>query len=255
MQQATLPTKFVEPELPEGLRFSIRSLLVLTVVCALTIVLIDQLWIVGTIILFVASAVASLVLRRPEYRAQRRFWLQGIWGILMPLACLVTDPMFFLTSGVKPEAPFEAFNDPSNFRPYAAASYAFILWQMTMLVASWFATKHQAMWSAWLAGNLYAGALFAGGIGVCMLPMAAIASIMLVGLPGFTPLITAVVFFRTAGQVWQPIRENGAEPRHQLVLILGLVVSASLWLGIHALWMSLGISGAGGRPGWLFAVS
>lgn len=102
------------------------------------------------------------------------------FGILLPLFCLIFDPAEFFWS-----------------HPYQGFIYLFIGLEMITLI----------IWLGWgqscsntgvaiIAGILLLGALFSLVVGLILLPLSVIFSVILIGILGFTPFFTAVVFYR-----------------------------------------------------------
>ena len=177
----------------EPVRFDIKTLLALTLVCAVSVVLVDHFSIVATVALFVFSAIASLWFWANPHLVFQRFWFQAIWGIMMPLACIVTDPFIFVGRD-DPVMMMEQVTIASIPRT-SMACYGFIFWQMAMLMASWFVTSDNPRCAAFLTGTLLAGMLFAALIGTLLVVPALMFSLIVVGLPGLTPLFTMRVFY------------------------------------------------------------
>ena len=75
-----------DPQDGDVVQFNLRSLFLLTFLCALAITLVLKLGVWGTVLLFVSGAVATTVMRARCRIGIRRFWFQAVWGVLMPLA-------------------------------------------------------------------------------------------------------------------------------------------------------------------------
>lgn len=194
-------------------QLSTRSLFLLTSFCAVGIALVHQLDIFGTVILFAVASGASIIMFRRHEFGQRRFWLQASWGVLLPLCCLFTDPIVFRRADFGEQV----------YPPFVLTCYSFIAWQMLMLGASWFLKPTQPRWSSFLAGSLMAGALFAACVGLALLPATLLFSLMILGLPGFTPLFTAVVFFNAGQIAWRVASlEESSSTRRGLAVLGGV---------------------------------
>jgi hypothetical protein len=114
-------------------------------------------------------------------------WRRGcVWevafGILLPFLCLGIDPGIF-----RDDLPGTGF-----LAGVAVAAYAFIL-PMTVLSAAWLAWRRAPLL---FGGPLLAGGLVALGIGIVRLPLSVPASFVLIGLAGFIPFGTGIVFLR-----------------------------------------------------------
>ena len=110
-----------------------------------------------------------------------------LFGMLLPVLCLVWDPIVF-RGGMN--APL--------LGAYALQAYAFIGLQILTLGA-WLAVgSRTAGAAAWFAGPLAAGAVGAALVGFAILPMSLLGLLFLIGALGFTPFLTAFVFLRNA---------------------------------------------------------
>ncbi len=126
----------------------------------------------------------------------------GVFGIALPILCLVADP------GVLRPTPLVALGPPM-LAPFAVAAYAAILPAMAVLVA-WLAWPRAALV---LAGPLFAGGGVALAIGVALLPISLPACLVLIGLLGLVPFATAFVFFRNGWRALRAARAGGASAR------------------------------------------
>lgn len=103
-----------------------------------------------------------------------------IFGILLPLLCLMLDPAGFF------------FN-----HPYQGFIYLFIgLEMITLVIWLGWSQSFSNRGVAIVAGILFLGALFSLVVGLILLPLSIIFSIVLIGILGFTPFFTAVAFYR-----------------------------------------------------------
>ncbi len=168
-------------------RISIWDLMLLTGSIAVGVNVILQIGMVGSLVLFAGCSLVSTIVRANP--ASRRFWIQYCWVIFMPLACVFGDPMVF--------GSFE-FGKPQRFNALAIPSYVFIAWQIFFLITSWFITPERQRFNGFLGGTFLAGALFALLIGICLIPGTMIGILMLIGMLGVVPWLTALTLYRTA---------------------------------------------------------
>jgi hypothetical protein len=82
--------------------------------------------------------------------------------------------------------------------------------------------------SAFLAGTLYAGAVFSGLLGLFMLPLTLLGLVILIGIFGFAPFLSAFVMERNASRCWRESTAGASRARAlgsaMLVAILVLAV-------------------------------
>lgn len=110
-----------------------------------------------------------------------------LFAIVVPLICLWFDPCVFRRGGV---------NEHFVWQHLAAASYAAIGSQMTALMI-WVVLQSRLKASAgFLGGVLLGGTLFAAVLGLSLLPLSIPALLVVIGVLGFAPFLTALVFLR-----------------------------------------------------------
>lgn len=118
---------------------------------------------------------------------QRRFDI--MFGFVMPVLCLVFDPIVFRAW----------LSDEPGFLLGRLRFYAYTISALEMVaLAAWLSgVAGRGRPPAALGGMLLAGGLFSLALGVVLLPFSLLGIIFFfVGLLGFTPLFTAVVYLR-----------------------------------------------------------
>lgn len=124
--------------------------------------------------------------------SQKRF--DWTFGVIMPIVCFVFDPTVFkgnIFSGTA-ELGF-------------AKPFAYILsFSLIMAMSAWLIWGEKLKWlNAFLAGLFAVGAGISFVIGVILSPLSLIGLIIFIGILGFTPLLTAIVYFRSAFRAFQ----------------------------------------------------
>lgn len=105
-------------------------------------------------------------------------------GILLPLICLYADPVVF-TSHLFPALKY-----------YRWVAYAFIGSEIAVL-SLWLTLRDRVGNRAlYFSGPLFAGALFALSLHAVMLPITLVGMIMIIGVLGFSPFLTAIAYLR-----------------------------------------------------------
>lgn len=115
---------------------------------------------------------------------QRKFdWW---FGVFLPLVCFYFDPFIF-TSWVDGQGMLHDLK-----------LFAYILSSSSILaMAAWLLWGERLKWlNGWLAGLFFAAGLVASVIGMILIPFSLVGLLVVVGLFGFTPLFTGVVFLR-----------------------------------------------------------
>lgn len=122
-------------------------------------------------------------------RTRSQVFFDVTFGIVMPLLCLVFDPVVFRSRFLFSPAP----------HPFAGAAYVFIGFQMAVLAAWLLLQPRLRRAAAFFAGPLLAGATFSLLLAVLISPLSVIGVLFFgLGLLGFTPFLTAFVFWRNA---------------------------------------------------------
>jgi hypothetical protein len=112
--------------------------------------------------------------------AQTRF--DWAYGVVIPLFCVVADPIVFADRGILTE-----------YRPFA-----YLLSSASILaMAAWLLWGDRLRWLAAPLGGLFiAGSVISFLVGVILLPYSIIGLFYLIGLLGFTPLFAGFVYLR-----------------------------------------------------------
>jgi Zn-dependent protease with chaperone function len=136
-------------------------------------------------------------------------------GILAPLLCLIFDPMVF--------TEYLSFSQIFAYFLIGLEIGTLTLWLVFGVRLLW--------WAGFIAGILFSGALFAFILGIALLPLSIIGSIVIIGLLGFTPFFTSVVFYDYAKKAFKQAYEKNI---NQIWLISSLFLGISLAIGMPA---------------------
>src|SRR5687767_9580542 len=117
--------------------------------------------------------------------AQQRF---DLWfGVALPVACFVFDPLVFKSGLIGERALFE------DYRLFA---YMVSALEIGMLLC-WFTFRTELeTFAAPFAGVFVAGGIFSAAIGILILPFSVFGLFFVIGIVGFTPFFTAFVYLR-----------------------------------------------------------
>jgi len=124
---------------------------------------------------------------------EREQWFAVICGILLPTICVVADPIVF-----KQSLSLGGLGEPL-FRSFAVFGYLEILIGMTALTL--FLWRQPI--SSFLAGTLAVGAVFSFVLGIALLPFSIIGLLFVIGVLGFTPFLSGIVFAKASRHVWR----------------------------------------------------
>lgn len=123
---------------------------------------------------------------------RERHWFEVICGILLPIVCVVADPIVF-----KHSALFGGLGGPL-FPWGAVVGYMEILIGVTALTI--FLWRRPA--SPFLAGILLVGTAFSLLLGIILFPFSLLGLFFVIGVLGFSPFLSFIVFARACRQVW-----------------------------------------------------
>lgn len=114
-------------------------------------------------------------------------------GMVLPVLCLVFDPIVFRSG---------SFGSPllSRFQLFA---YSVIAVEIGAL-GVWLACgRRVGVWCGVLAGIMYAGVFFSLIVGLFLLPFSVLGLMFIIGLLGFAPFLTAIIYGRNARRARQ----------------------------------------------------
>ena len=146
----------------------------------------------------------------PEPRVQRKLSSPKFsiaTGILAPIACFVLEPIV-LSDALDMPPPLRMINE------LWLLGYGIIGLEMLVLALRLAYGARLGAANGPIAGVLFAGALFVGGLGLFLLPFSLIGLVVLIGALGFVPLLTAFVYFANAAAAYRDARQvkEGAKP-------------------------------------------
>jgi hypothetical protein len=139
-----------------------------------------------------------------------------IFGLILPVIVLVIDPFVFQG---------QWFSDQPYLGRLQVFAYLFCALQMGLfLVWRTWQTQLRPI-SGLLGGALIGGAIFSFLIGLAILPFTLIGLIVLVGVAGFVPFLTALVYLRTGVRAIRA-QQNGLATKVRSLVIGAALVSA-----------------------------
>jgi hypothetical protein len=141
------------------------------------------------------------------------------WGIVMPVVCLVMDPVIF--------KGYWAILGYWN-----RMAYAFIACEIALL-AMWLVLRGRLRNGALLlSGPLLAGGVFALGIHAIMLPLTLRGMPFAIGFLGFTPFLTSFVYFRNAWRALMKERDSVGRGFRISIVLAGMALMLLPSLGV-----------------------
>lgn len=188
----------------QPLRFRLAELFLVITAASALLALFRAMGIFGAVFSFI-TALAFTNQLYPNWRPKQdqEAMFDFIWGIIMPIVCLVFDPFVFKfdqdlfdTAGGLRLAPSIS---SAHFSTFSSAAYTFILSQWLCLAFLLVIGRPSPRLAAFLSGFLAIGFLFAGVLGILLLvPSFAGFFAFGIGILGLTPLFTARAYYRRA---------------------------------------------------------
>ncbi len=238
--------KLRQPEEPpvEPLRFSLAQLLIGTTIAAAALALFRALGMWGAVLAFSLAIVVTIFpppLGGLIHRRQQALLFDFVWGIVMPVVCLVFDPFVFKGDGNldfmgAPDAFVRV--DWGDFSEAAFVAYPVLVWQLAVMAVALVIGKLRSEWAATAAGSLFGGTLVAFAIGIMLFPLSTLGLTVVWGVLGYTPLFTAFSYGRRAREMWRQASSKMSWQRALFCANLGgiLAIALPLRLGLFALY-------------------
>ncbi len=156
-------------------------------------------------------------------RAQIIFDL--LFGIVSPVLCFVYDPIVFKSD----------FGD-GLFVEYQSFAYIVSVVEILLLIMWLVCGRQLEPRTQLLGGMLLAGALFSGVIGLAILPFTLLGLFLGIGILGFIPFCTALVYLRNARSAFQLSRNHFPRRSRIASTIIGcaLVLAPAAGLNLAA---------------------
>jgi hypothetical protein len=212
-----LPSDILDP--PP--RFSLLSLLIVQALCAVFFAAMAA-WGIFSVPIAVAAALflASMHVR-PDQRPLKRFAVDLLGGIFLPVLLAYYDPFFF---------------GPNRGSHWQVLVYALLGFQITALIVWLFGQWRLVPLSGLFAGIFLAGAIMAFGCGIMFLPLSLFGLFVVLGLGGFAPFITSYVLLRNYLQAKKLAYSQGRDILATLAILLGLFLAFAVPCLIYFVW-------------------
>jgi len=216
-----------------GKEFSLFEMLVLITIAGVGFSLITKLGLVGGFLTFNLAILLTWII--PIYSgkpASIRLLTQIIWGMLMPIFCLLSDP--FLFAHMK-------YGVPTSFaESIALPTYVLHLLLFCVLGGSFLLRPESiGQFNAFVAGILVAGSLLFFTIGLVLIPHTLVGALAGVGFLGLAPWITGIVLARTSAMHRRWAIARSAKGSRFLWLV-GLILPIWIWIRLF-MWAKDGV--------------
>ena len=207
-------------------KISVRELMLLTFACAAAVALVNSFGVWGTLTLFGCGITIWALAYSSDFQNLKTRWSNEVlWGCILPIACMVTDP------GV-----FHNFKNLQQFQPLVAPEiYILLGWQIFNLSVSWFVAGASPGIRAWFSGTFAFGATYALYLGVILSPLSTAGLYVVIGILGYTPLVTSYIYGSRARRFW--LASDSSPYRTPLALagFLGsIIIPGCVMLSFHS---------------------
>jgi hypothetical protein len=149
-----------------------------------------------------------------------QLWFDVFFGMAVPLVCLYFDPTVFRSGSA---------GDSGVLVPFRIFGYAEI--SLSIVALAYFLFTRRA--SPVLSGVLLGSAIFSFLLGFAMLPLTIMGLVLLIGVLGFAPFITGLVYARNAWRCKQSSAKTSRVPS-PLAMALGMILILGLPAGLQA---------------------
>jgi hypothetical protein len=159
----------------------------------------------------------------------RRAVFGYVAGVVAPILCLIFDPVVFTEPGMS-----------GSRHGYRTGCYTFMAVEMATMTAWLWAREALRPWASMVAGAFWAGAIYAWGLGLLILPLSVIGLIIGIGVFGFTPFFTGIAFFvqaRLATEDARPSPGRAALPARVAVWMGFLGASLAIGSAVLGQWL------------------
>jgi hypothetical protein len=140
------------------------------------------------------------------------------FGVLLPIACFVADPIVFKST----------IWGPPLLGNYRFIAYFVSVAEMAILLFWLSARRYVAPFSAPVAGALLAGGIFSTLIGIVILPFSVMGLVFGIGLAGFTPFLTGLVYLRNGARAMRAQLKNSVFGYRFLIAALAAVLAIGI---------------------------
>ncbi len=171
---------------------------------------------------------STTVTSPPAAVNERQSAFDFIFGVLAPLICLIVDPVVF-----KGSYSFDtSFIATGGLLAFAKVFYYVAIGLVVILLTVWLFFRSRLIpYAAYIVGIFTIAMIVSALLGVVLLPFSVIGiGLSGVGLLGFTPIFTAIVYYR---QRKQALTYVSTLPHRRLSMVIGAVAIIVIPLVFH----------------------
>ena len=215
----------------EYLRFSLKELFIATTTAAALLALFRAFGIFGALAAFIAAVAFTTIIFPWATHGQeprQRLMFDFIWGVVMPVVCLVFDPLLFKRDNSDLVYLFAGMREMRRHdHPYIA--YALIGWQVCVLCLWLLLGKVARTGASFISGMLAVGFTISLVLGIVLAFPATLGLIYYgIGAIGYTPCLTAHTYFRRAKLAFELSRQQRSMLNAGAAFAAGAVVAICL---------------------------
>jgi hypothetical protein len=219
-----------------ALRYSLHSMLIVMAMIALGIVLLKWFWLWGFVLIFVVSIGVEL----GTFKVRKRLGnivSTAVWGVVFPVLCIFYDPGLLHDPWIMPAGP--------GAMPIMLRSEMHITWDSMSNPLSIFSISAIVIqcltlgtWILWqprnpvladiIIGIMIFGLVLAILIGICLLPLTLMGIVILIGILGITPFLTARAYLFAIGdasRISQAKRSEKKGPMSDIARVAGFCLA------------------------------
>jgi hypothetical protein len=150
-----------------------------------------------------------------------------IFGVIAPVFCFYFDPLLFRQSGSL------GIGGRRLFPQFDALVYSFAAIEISCLILVMTGARLPGWLYGFASGTLAVGTVFCFLIGVALIPFSIIGLVFLIGLLGFTPFLTGIVYLRNVRTVHY-LSKTQKHPSGRLIpAVLGVLVALATPVALH----------------------
>jgi len=204
------------------LQFGVRTLLLAQAVCAVFCALLTVIGVLAVVVALLATVILASVRVSPKGAPLKRMIVDLMGGIVLPCFCLYYDPVLFGVGG-----PLVARSG------FVVFPYFFLGFQMMALLVWLPAEPWVGRWGSVFAGSHFVGALIAVSLGTLLLPFSIIGVVLIIGVLGLVPFLTAFVFLRSGLTALRRARSHGKGAGVSGGITVGILLAVAIPLAAY----------------------
>lgn len=141
-----------------------------------------------------------------------------VFCLVAPLLCFYFDPVVF-KGGILGKAILQ---------PFQVFAYGVTAVEVSLFVVWTLFGSRLAAWSRLIGAALISGAVFSAVVGLAILPYSVIGLVLVIGVLGFIPFLTAFAYFRIGWRAFRSSEDTTPTNSPIIPLLVGAILSLAL---------------------------